>query len=278
MLARYFLTIGIKTNFFIIEGEYRDDWKNFSDEGKIHRCDEHLKFAEILLDNKLCSVKKYNWKDFMASVNEHKDIVFKKNVLTRTEVYAHSLNTLNHLCKNSQEMFLKRFLLKEEDFLNNIQYKKIDSPYVTYHCRRSEKTTSLFRNTQDQEFIQILSALTNLYPAHKVLILSDFVGYEYFKKLSKLHKLECLFSKDYSDSFFGDCGLLLGGDLHFTLRGGGIDMVSIFSQGPYEQFASPINDFMLENGKATSWSLDNQFYTDIKGQPGIFFPSAVKLG
>jgi hypothetical protein len=277
MLARYFASQGIFTYFLILNGEYRGDWSNFKEDDIRQRVDQHLKLAKTLLNYKSMSVDTLNWKQFKERLNKgfycEKDIIFRKNVLSRSVVYAHSLNTLNHLCYNSSPILLKNFLLTDDDFSKNTIFKTVLQPYITYHCRRSEKSTSLFRNTQDDEFIQVYFRLRELYPNHKILVLSDMVGYKYFKNLSEKNNFECLFSKEYSDSFFGDCRLLLGGSYHFTLRGGGIDMISIFSESPYEQFATPINDYMLDNGKATSWSTPAQFYTDIKGAPDIFLPS-----
>lgn len=277
MLARYFACQGILTNFVILNGEYRGDWKDFDEEGKEERNLQHIKLAKILLSYGHASVEVINWKQFMSRLDEKsfdgKDIIFSKNVLSRSVVYANALNVLNYLCLDTSQDLLKKFLLTEAVFFEHTTYKKIEQQYITYHCRRSEKSTSLIRNTQDEEFIQICARLKDLYPSHKVLVLSDMTGYKYFKNLAEKHGLEYLFSKEYSESFFGDCGLLLGGAYHFTLRGGGIDMISIFSQSPYEHFASPINDDVLSNGKAASWSTTNQFYTDIKGASEVFLPS-----
>lgn len=277
MFARYFASQGISTDFIIINGDYRCDWENFDERGKKQRIEEHLKFAKILLNYKFALVEILNWEQFKVRLNmsshSEQDVIFRNDVVSRSEIYAHSLNVLNHLCRDASLNFLRQFLLTANDFFEQVTFKKIEQPYITYHCRRSEKSTSLFRNTQDDEFIQIYARLRELYPSHKVLVLSDMVGYKYFKNLAQKLSLECLFSKEYSDSFFGDCGLLLGSAYHFTLRGGGIDMIAIFSECPYEQFATPINDYVLNNGKATSWSTSAQFYNDIKGVFEVFLPS-----
>ena len=277
MLARYFASQGISTDFMIINGGHRRDWENFDERGKKKRSEEHFKFAKILLNYKCASVEIINWEQFNERLDKKfyskKDVIFRKNVLSRSVVYAHSLNVLNQLCRDASLNFIKKFLLTDSDFVEHIAFNKVKQRYITYHCRRSEKHTSLFRNTQDDEFIKTYNRLRELYPRHKVLVLSDVVGYKYFKNLAEKHGLECLFSKEYSDSFFGDCGLLLGGEYHFTLRGGGIDMISLFSECPYEHFASPVNDEMLNNGNATSWSTSAQFYQNINWSSELFLPS-----
>ena len=279
MLARYFASQGIPTDFIMVDGEYRKDWLNFDSEGRKTRGEDHQHLAKIMLNFEAVSVETLTWSEIMERLNqgkgekgqrEEQDVIFRNNVMSRSVVYAHVLNVLNHLLVDAGKDHLGRFLLSFSDFS---EHEKISEPYITYHCRRSIKSTSLFRNTQDEEFIQIYSRLRELYPDYKILVLSDRVGFEYFEKLALSHGFDCLFSKQYSDSFFGDCGLLLKGAYHFTLRGGGIDMLSLFSKTPYEHFASPINDDVLSNGKATSWSTESQFYTDIKWAPELFLPS-----
>lgn len=277
MLARYFTTLGVETRFIIIEDEYREDWKNFSLKEKKNRTAMHLKLAEMLLNPKFSSVLLRTWHDFsenlLEKLNHKEDIIFRNEIRSRSPLYSHSLNLINLLCEKNNDLFLKQFFLNEDIFFCEMPYKKIENPYITYHCRRSEKTTSQFRNTQAHEFIEINERLNELYPNYKVLILSDEVGYRYFKKLAYEHGVDCIFSKDYSDSFFGDCGLLLGSSFHFSLRGGGIDSLIFFSDCPYEEYASPINESLYGIRKATSWAKYNQLYHDIEGSAETFLPS-----
>ncbi len=282
MLARYFASQNILTEFVIVDGEYRKDWLGLDKEEIKRRGESHQEFAKLLLDFEHASVETVTWTQFQEKLEQDSqkelDIIFRNNVLSRSVIYSLAHNILNYLCIDAGSAQLDQFLLSMDVFSKHVPFKKVERPYITYHCRRSEKSTSLFRNTRDDEFLQVYSRLKELYPNHIVIVLSDIVGFEYFKKLARKHDLECQFSKQYSDSFFGDCGLLLGGEYHFTLRGGGIDAISLYSKIPYEHFASPINDDVLENGKANAWSTGGQLFTDIKWSPNIFLPSGnVKL-
>ena len=284
MLARYFTAQEIPTSFLIIDEEYRRDWTVLGTKGMLQRSDDHLTFAKLLLLDKFVNIEKCSWmecRDRLSGVKSSIDgsiIIFREKVLSRSPIYPHSLNVLNYLCRDLKEESVNRFLLSFDEFERQVPFENIDKPYITYHCRRTEKSTSLFRNTADEEFLKVYCRLTELYSAHMILIVSDEVGCRHFRSLATRYNLDCKFSKDYSDSFFGDCGLVLGGDYHFALRGGGIDSISMFSHNPYEQFVSPINENVWGDGRATSWASTFQIYTDIRGSSKIFLPSGkVKL-
>ena len=52
------------------------------------------------------------------------------------------------------------------------------------------------------------------------MIISDKVGCDYFREISKRSDMDCYFSKDFSETILGDGALILGSDYYFALRWG----------------------------------------------------------
>jgi len=277
MLARYFTSQDIPVSFVIVDGEYRADWCDLDADKKVQRTLDYIELARLLLDQRLSTVDVLKWPDLEQRLKGYSDneidIPFKESVLTRSYIYGHAFNVLNILCENSSQTHLDRFLLSIDDFTQKVIFTRPEQPYITYHCRYSQKQTSLGRNTKDDEFLQVCTRLKSLYPEYDLMIVSDAIGYAHFKELAHKHNIECIFSKEYSKTFFGDSALILGGEFHFTLRGGGIDIISLFSQGPYEQYASLANDDAWSNVRANVWSSQSQIFTDIKWSPKLFLPT-----
>jgi len=282
MLARYFTSQDIPVNFVIVDGDYRSDWDEFDAVKKVQRNKDYVNLATLLLDEKFSSIETAQWVELEGRINGYSnneiDIVFKNKVLTRDYIYGHAFNILNSLCEKSTQAHLDRFLLSFDDYFGKVNFTKPEQSYITYHCRYSQKKTSLDRNTTDDEFLKICARLKSLYPQYMIMIVSDLVGYTYFRELARKHQVDCVFSKEYSKTFYGDSALILGGKFHFTLRGGGIDIISLFSQGPYEQYASLANDDAWSSVQANVWSSNAQIFTDIKWSSKLFLPTGqVKL-
>jgi len=277
MLARYFTSQDIPVSFVIVDGEYRADWRDLDADKKVQRTLAYIELATLLLDQTLSKVEVLKWPELEQRLKAYSDneidIPFKQCVMIRSYIYGHAFNVLNILCEKSSQSHLNRFLLSINDFSQKVSFTRPEQAYITYHCRYSQKQTSLDRNTKDGEFLQVCARLKSLYPEYELMIVSDAVGYAYFKSLAEKNNVDCIFSKEYSNTFFGDSALILGGEFHFTLRGGGIDIISLFSQGPYEQYASLANDDAWSSVRANVWSSQSQIFTDIKWSPKLFLPT-----
>ena len=114
------------------------------------------------------------------------------------------------------------------------------------------------RNTNDQEFPIIIDKLKSLFPHHAIMVVSDSMGCSYFKAVAQKAGINLLYSKDYSPTFLGDGALLLGGEYHFELRGGGIGVFALFSNLPYEFIIPLVHEIEWREGKVTSWATEEQ--------------------
>ena len=112
----------------------------------------------------------------------------------------------------------------------------------------------------ENEFISMYSQIRIKYPHHLVMIISDQVGCNHFRKLSDKHNLYTLFSKDFSQSFLGDAALILNSDCFFQLRGGGIAIIPMFSVMPYEITCPLGNEVMWSKSKVLSFQRESQLY------------------
>lgn len=282
MLARYFICQDITVNLVIVDGDYREDWSELDESRKLHRNADYIKLANLLLNPQLAMIEQLSWRQLngriKSAVEKGVDIPFRSSVLARAAVYKYAFNILNYLCAEFSQSQLDQFLLSIEDLEGSVVFNSPKQPYISWHCRRSQKETSLTRNTKNDEFLQIFSRLKALYPSYDIMVVSDVVGCDYFRELARKYKMECHFSKDYSDTFMGDGALILRSKYHFTLRGGGIDVFSIFSQNPYEVFATCVNERTWNREHANVWSSRSQIFTDIQGSTEVFLPSGkVKL-
>jgi hypothetical protein len=263
MFARYFISHGITVSYIIVDGEYRSDWSGL-DKGEIKSLvAEYVYTANLLLDSRLATVEVLTPIQFETRVNESIAngiyIPFRESVTKRIAIYTHMLNILSRFCSGSSQVFLDRFLLSFDELIEKCSFDNFEQPYITWHVRYSEKW-GYDRNTSDEEFSVVYGRLRALYPQHAIMVVSDTIGCDHFKRIAGQHNFNCIFSKDYSDTIMGDGVLILGSDYFFTLRGGGIAVFPIFSQLPYEQVVAPTNQSLWQHERLTSWAPDNQIF------------------
>lgn len=263
MLARYFTSQDIVTSFVIVDGDYRENWSVLNEAEKKQRVVDYTQIANLLLDPVLATVEVLSWPQLQARIQDSGDssldIPFCGKVLTRARVYSHTFNALCHLCSKSSQDHLDRFSLSFEELAGKVAFKKPEQPYITWACRYSMKW-GFGRNMNDRDFLQIYSRLKSLYPRHAIMVVSDKVGCNHFREIANQHGLPCLFSKDYSETFMGDGALVLGSSFYYQDRGGGIDIVPIFSALPYE-IRTPMgmgNVAEWQKDVVTSWANDQQ--------------------
>jgi hypothetical protein len=263
MLARYFLAHNVKTRLIIIDGEYREDWSLLDVDEKNNLVRINLEAAKIFLAKQESQIDLIRPEDLQKNIiiesASGSYILFKDLVRQRLPIYKHALNTLNFLCEKMQKEVMSKFLLSAQELQGKIKFNVPDKPYVTWNCRYSQKW-ELERNANDIEFIRIYAVLHSLFPDHEIMIVSDKVGCDYFRKVAMTNSLSCLYSKDYSDSLIGDGALILNSDYFYVLRGGGITVFPLFSKLPYKVVFNGSNEIEWSSNKATSWaSVDQHF-------------------
>ncbi len=263
MLARYFTSQDIAVSFIIVDGEYRSDWSALDEDEIKNLVAEYVYIANLLLDSRLATIEVLMSSQLQArvkdNINKSIDVPFRESVIKRKYIYGHVLNTLNRLCFESSRGHLDQFLLFFDELAGKVAFKKPEQPYITWNCRYSTKW-DFERNAGEEEFLPIYARLKALYPQHAIMVVSDNAGCNYFKGIASQHGLNCLFSKDYSDTLMGDGALILGSDYFFMLRGGGIAVFPLFSRVPHERITYSGNEVAWRHERATSWAADNQIF------------------
>jgi len=262
-LARYFTSQDIAVSFVIVDGEYRSDWGHLNTEEVQKLVTDYVKISKLLLDSKLATVEVLTSAQLQARVRaclaNGDDVPFLNNVINRAQVYCHAFNLLSNLCAKAGQNHLNRFLLTFDELAGKVTFKKPNKPYITWHCRYSEKW-GRDRNTGDDEFLRVHTCLKALYPHHGIMVVSDALGCNYFRQIAIKYSLECIFSKDYCDTLMGDGALILGSAFFFVIKGGGIAIFPIFSKMPFELVFNTVNECEFASGKLTSWASGEQLF------------------
>lgn len=263
MLARFFTSQDIYASVVIVDREYRHDWSVVNEDDRDGFVADYVNIASLLLDPALATVEVLTSPQLQARIRSGLDngayVPFRENVINRRPIYCHAVNTLNRLCFESSPGHLDRFLLSFDELAGKVELKKPAQPYITWSCRYSTKW-GFRRNTSDEEFLPLYRRLKSLYPHHAIMVVSDAVGCNHFKEIARLHGLNCLFSKDYSDTLMGDGALILGSAYFFMLRGGGISYFPMFSRVPYELVIYLGNETEWRNGRLFSWASGSQIF------------------
>lgn len=260
MFAKYFLLKGKHLAVVIINSEFRDDWEVLNEAEKASLVDNFLELPRILLGNgAVADIRLMTWKQFAVYFENNKTalIPFKNRVLSRESIYPFVFNIINHLVSLEDADFIDRFLLSYDNIISKVKVSRPEKPYITWQARFSDKW-AINRNCSEDEFIKIYASLKTLYPNHFIMLVSDQIGCEYFKRLSNKHNFMLLFSKDFSITFMGDVALILGSDYYFQLRGGGIAAAVIYSKIPYGMIYKIDHEKECRKGKLAPWSTNKQ--------------------
>jgi hypothetical protein len=276
MLARYFVTLEINVDFVIIDGQYRDDWGLCDKKSKSEMILMHIKTAKLILDKSYSNIEILQWMEFKE---KYFDLVDSKlcfpvrdGILTRTiPLYTHAYNIVNYLCAEHDKDFIDKFLLSHEMLIDKVEITMPTKPYITWGCRYS-KVWGKERNLTEIEFLKIYQRLRNLYPDHEIMIVSDMIGCEYFKRIASQNNIQCLFSKNYSNNLFSDGVLILGSTYFYILRGGGISVFPQFSRVPHERVTYLMHESIWSDGRGASWASNDQVYRPLL--PGKQFDSS----
>jgi len=283
MLARYFIKHNFKVIFYIVNLEYRSDWKSMDDVMKNKFTDDQVTISNLLLNKSktkgLARIELGNWSELETLINNlnYEDILipFKQRVLSRKSIYNSCFNVINYLIAQEDKAFSNKFLFSFDEFKTNVNIDYPDFPYITLHCRYSKKWRK-DSNTSDKEFIIVANKLKSLFPNHAIMVVSDSIGCAYFKVLAKSNSINCLFSKDYSPSFLGDGSLILGSDYYFQQRAGGIGVFVYFSNIPCDYFTPMASENEWSDGKLTSWANDKQIIKKIDwNDKRIYLPTGL---
>ncbi|MEE9910674.1 MAG: hypothetical protein K4571_03020 [Deltaproteobacteria bacterium] len=272
MLARYFSMVGKKAKLYILAGEYREDMlEAYGYSSAKSFINNLLELPHVLLSGEKEKISITVFDHFTEMMDACKNkpatiVVFRNEVFKRESVYKHYFNLINILISPDDIQMLDKFLLDRNDMgsIKNIQYPS--KPYITWGARYSEKW-AFYRNLDAGEMVHIHAELKKMFPDHDVMIVSDAKGCAYFREIAQKHHLPCLFSKDFSKTFMGDCALVVGSDYYFQLRGGGIGVAAMFSNVAHCIICTPGNEKVWQKKGITRWARKNQIW--ITGRTGL---------
>ncbi|MCF8169440.1 MAG: tetratricopeptide repeat protein, partial [Rhodoferax sp.] len=221
----------------------------------------------------VCVASVINWQNclnIIQSTTSPTDIVvFRDRVMSRAPIYNDSFNIFNHLLSFENSSVAEISQLKLSDFPSRLEKQGgLPKCYVSWHARYSEKWAPE-RNLSPPMFFRYLDRIKKLHPGKDIILVSDRIGCDYYKKLLKEADnnsgANITFSKDYGGDFFDDCFIILNSVQYFQLLGGGIGMIPIFSTMPYEIIDQCWNEKPWAHPKFTSWATADQnryFHTD----------------
>jgi len=274
MAARFFLIHSLKVVFLIIDGEYRED---FHDKSVFSRAQQFLSeqvdLANFISGNYRSDFqcKKISWEEakneLMSLSNDNSTYIFREECVTRRlPIYHETFNVLNLLVSSLDKDLLRNFLLNMSEFAN--WWNNIDTfttqPYLALNARYNPEWR-LQSNTSPYLFVSIIKKLNANYPDVPIIVISDQLGCDYFKKVSEENNIHCLFSKylELPKSFILDVLLVLGSKKYFQVNGGGLVFFAIFSSVAYEIICPTMNEVMWSKDKFASWQASNQVFKNI---------------
>ena len=263
LLARYFVGNGIRTNFFISDGEYRRDWSTIIEASWF--VDEQMKLAEALLSSSLVKIERLPWEIIQQRIYSNASnsfIPLSREVKSRKSIYNHCFNLLNYLLSDKEDDLLDQVLFSFEDLVQKVTVSPVQGSYVSWICRYSIIEWDRERNTTDEEFVSIYSHLRQRFPHCLIMVVSDMNGCEHFSELAHKNSMNCIFSKQFSSTFIGDGALILNSEFLFQVRGGGIVVFALFSRMPYEFSCPLVHERMWSKTKLTSFQSQSQLYSN----------------
>ena len=285
MLVRLFEALKLKTQLIIISGEYRNNWSHRykASEIKTH-INSIKKLAKNLFLNKNTAVFDISWEKFNYLLKEEKlkFILFKRKVKRRRAVYTHAINFLNYAVFNKNKLQKKILFKKKEIKIRYQNENNLPKKYLTLHCRHGTNGIKKPSNITKSNFVKIIKKLNEVYPKYKVVIVSDKIGSNYFKKIAKINFLKCIFSKDFSDNFLTDGKVILNSKGFFSFKGGGITLFATYSRLPFLRvdpfypnfFSMQYLQYQWSNLRMCPWFKDNQVW--IRGGNEKLFLNKIK--
>jgi hypothetical protein len=267
MLARYAVLHQKKIRFVFIDGKLRHDFAEiYSNIALFNKHFEAMRLIPTtLLDEEHSLVQCMPWNDFQKSIDTDfveqgsMFIAMSDFVRRREPTYNNIFNILNSLLSYESIYFRDKFLLNYDELSKLTGISRPECEYITMGVRYS-LLWSESRNLDVETFKVICSYLFKKYPAHKLMVVSDDIGCNYFRELSHNMDLDLLFSKDYSLTYLGDGALILGSAFYFQFMGGGIGVIPMFSNVSYEITCPLANELMWSTRRLMSWQGQSQFF------------------
>jgi hypothetical protein len=266
MLARFFWIQQKRVQFVFIDSEFRDDWSPLSLAERSSLVSDFAEIPRVLLGDggDEIQIQSMSWDGFSSFLRgiEKEDAIFvpfKDRIRKRESVYDLCFNVINRLFSVSVAGLTGKFLLSFKEIASAVEIKIPVQPYITWHVRHSDKWR-FESDCTEEEFITTYAELRALYRDRKIMLISDQKGCDFFRCLASRYHLDLLFSKDFSNTFMGDCALILGSQFFFALRGGGIGVCPLYSTVPYGMILKLGNETEWSTARLTPWATNRQIF------------------
>ncbi len=265
MLARYLCLKGQAIKIFVVTSELRDDWKVLNAAEKEVFFKFMKEISQVFIPASEFNYEQISWQEFNhylnkdksseASLNSHKNfVVLHDRIIKRRPIYNHLFNIFNYLLETEDKHFAESFVLSAKDFASyEIEIPVLNKKFVTWHIRYNLKWGTE-RNLTKAQFYQMLSRIRSENPDTNVVIVSDQIGTDHYRKMIPSDVRLLYFSKDYGTNFFQDSWLILKSSKYYQYRSGGIGMIAIYSGIDYEFIMGNRNEISWAYPNFTSWS------------------------
>ena len=282
ILVKIFILQGFNVKICLIIGEYRNSWyiKNNSVEKESknlikYKIDYLINFSNQIL-NKKANIELKEFKNLDFHQLKKKYYIYNmKSVQKRNPIYRESFLTCNYILSKLGKTFVKKtFVKKNINFKINKTFKK--NKFVTILCRYNPNKPK-GRNLNVNEFKNVIKSISDKFKGYKIFVISDKVGCDYFKKISKQNNFKISFSKDYSNSILEDIQIVLNSKFCLSLKGGGgMTNILIFSEIPYLIHSIYWDEFEWNKDKLTFWQKNSQTLI-VSKKNNMFFKSLKRL-
>ena len=265
ILARYLCLKGQAIKICVITSELRDDWKQLNATEKEIFFKFMKEISRIFIPASEHNYEHISWQEFIHYLNKDKSsdvvvnssenfVVLYDRIIKRRPIYNHLFNIFNYLLEEEDKHFAESFVLSAKDFASyEIDIPVLNEKFITWHVRYNSKWGTE-RNLTKAQFDQMLSRIRSENPDTNVVIVSDQIGTDYYKKMIPFDSKLLYFSKDYGDNFFHDAWLILKSSKYYQYRSGGIGILAIYSRVDYEFIMDCRNEISWAYPDFTSWS------------------------
>lgn len=279
MLARYLCHAAGSLEFFIVTGEERHDWDDLTEASREQLQITNTSLLKLLLSGDKAAIRSVSWAEMETILRDVPADTLVVGGVRRAQarhpLYNEAFNTLNALLAWDTTA-LGEFLLTADDFGPPVDVGETQGGYIALHARYSESWAPE-RNLAPESLIRITHFLRELFTLAPIVVVSDDAGCDYFRRVSQEYGLRLKLSKDYSDSFIGDCNIILRSNLYLQFRGGGIGVVPMFSRVPYVIVDPAANEVAWSRRKFCSFASPQQVRTDSESNLETLFEKCRQL-
>lgn len=142
-------------------------------------------------------------------------------------------------------------------------------PTVTWHCRYSEVDNG--RQTTKEEFARSHLLLSNRFPDHQIVIISDQMGCDHYRGVAaELRIVGLEFSKEIGgrsanegSGFLEDVARIMKSDFYYAFRGGGVSCFTMLSRLPFLVLYARCEESLWDRQRLCSWQRDDQTYVEL---------------